>query len=87
MIGLMAERRVPRPANADTDMRSLKTYVPVEKWSEVMDRTEKAGISVSKYLSALIDRDQLDEQGWPVSAASQNDVSLPLPGMEAHTAA
>jgi len=77
-----APGRIPGPANADTDMRSLKTYVPVEKWSEVMDRVEKIDdkMSVSKYLAALIDRDELDETGRPVWAPprSQRQEELPL---------
>lgn len=80
----MAQRRIPGPANADTDMRSLKTYVPIEKWSEVMNRSEKAGISVSRYLSALIDRDELDAEGCPLWAAPVYGPSRtePLPGID-----
>ena len=80
----MAQRRIPGPANADTDMRSLKTYVPIEKWSEVMNRTEKAGISVSKYLSALIDRDELDAEGCPtwVAPVPSSHRTEPLPGID-----
>lgn len=78
----MPQRRIPRPSNSETDLRSLKAYVPVDTWSEVMDRAEKAGLSVSRYLSALIDRDQLDEHGRPVWAPHANAEAEPLPGME-----
>lgn len=80
----MATRRVPAPTNASTDLRTLKTYVPVETWSEVMDRAEKAGLSVSRYLSALISRDEVDEEGRPmwVELPSPGATAEPLPGME-----
>jgi len=80
----VAQRRIPGPTNADTAMRSLKTYVPIEKWSDVMDRADKAGLSVSKYLTALIDRDELDAEGRPAWAASplNSPEAGVLPGLE-----
>ncbi len=69
-------------------MRSLKTYVPLEKWSDVMDRADKAGLSVSKYLTALIDRDELDAQGrptWAPSPLNPPDSGV-LPGLETSAA-
>ncbi len=74
----MSQRQLPRPTNASTDLRILKTYVSSETWSDVMDRAESAGLSVSRYLSALIDRDELDSDGR-AEPASRTE---PLPGME-----
>ncbi len=83
----MAERRIPRPTNCGTDLRTIRTYVPVEKWGEVMDRAEKAGLSASRYLSMLIDRDELDVDGRPIWAESPAGLAEPLPGMDVKTAA
>jgi len=77
----MSHRRIPRPTNASTDLRTLKTYVSIETWSDVMDRAESAGLSVSRYLSALIDRDELDSDGRPLWAELMPHPE-PLPGME-----
>jgi len=76
----MSQRQLPRPTNASTDLRILKTYVSSETWSDVMDRAESAGLSVSRYLSALIDRDELDSDGRPLWAELMPHPK-PLPGM------
>jgi hypothetical protein len=80
----MVERRAPGPAAPGTDLRVLKTYVPVESWHDVMDRAEKAGLSVSRYIRALIDRDELDADGRPVwiDPALSSTSTEPLPGMD-----
>lgn len=62
-------RRTPAPAGIGTDLRAVKAYVPTETWAEVMDRAEKADMTVSAYLRTLIERDVLDEDGRPVWAA------------------
>jgi len=82
----MAQRRIPGPTNGDSAMRSLKTYVPIEKWSNVTDRAEKAGLTVSKYLTALIDRDVLDANGRPVWVTPPIAGVDPLPGLESNVA-
>ena len=46
-----------------------------------MDRAESAGLSVSRYLSALIDRDELDSDGRPLWAELTSHADH-LPGME-----
>jgi hypothetical protein len=76
----MAKRSAPVPAGVGTDLRQVKAYVPLQKWQDVMDRAELAGMSVSAYLNALIDRDQLDESGRPVwvEQTSQDQEELPL---------
>lgn len=61
-------RRTPGPAGIGTDLRAVKAYVPIETWAEVMDRADKAGMTVSAYLRALIERDVLDEDGRPAWA-------------------
>lgn len=46
-----------------------------------MDRADRAGLSVSKYLAALIARDELDETGRPVWAPAPHPTEqLPLAG-------
>ena len=73
-------RKIPK-APITTDLRTLKTYVTIEMWCEAMDRAEKAGMSLSKYLAELIARDQLDESGRPVWATEpQIEDQLPLAG-------
>lgn len=79
----MAERRAPRPTNGSPDKVPVKTYVTVDKWGEVMDRAEKAGISVSSYLSTLIDRDELDADGRPTWAPPPAEDTLPGIGSKA----
>jgi hypothetical protein len=64
----MTERRIPGPATANSDLRAIKAYMPSAKWAVVMDRAEKAGISASAYVNALIDRDHVDDAGRPVWA-------------------
>lgn len=79
----MAKRRsIPGPAGTGTDLRAVKAYVPLQKWQAVMDRAELAGMSVSAYLNALIDRDQVDAAGRPVWVEAphedQEQEELPL---------
>lgn len=64
-----------------TDLRAVKAYVSLQKWQDVMDRAARAGMSVSAYLNALIDRDPLDEAGrpaWAVNADDSEQEELPL---------
>lgn len=44
----------------------------------IADRAKKANMSVSSYLNALVDRDELDENGCPAwaSAATSTQPSL-----------
>jgi hypothetical protein len=77
----MVQRRIPRPGSPTTDLRALKTYVSIAKWNEVMDRAEKSGLSASRYINALIDRDQLNSEGRPVWADPPMQRN-PLPGLE-----
>jgi len=68
----MTPHRVPGPAGVGTDLRAVKAYVPLSKWAEVTERAQKAGLTVSAYLKALIDRDTLDSDGRPDWAPRQD---------------
>jgi len=64
----MTERRLPKPGTVGTDLRALRTYVSIDEWYDAMDRAEKAGLSLSRYLRMLLARDQVDADGRPVWA-------------------
>ena len=70
------EQRLPRPVAGD--LRIHKAYAPPERWLLIADRAKKANMSVSSYLNALVDRDELDENGCPAwaSAATSPQPSL-----------
>lgn len=76
------KREAPVPVNSSTQLVTLKTYVDRDEWADVMDRAQKAGMSVSKYLRALITRDELDADGRPVWAPRPSTAEA-LPGLEA----
>lgn len=59
-----------------TDLRAVKAYVPTSTWAEVYDRSEKAGLTVSAYLRALIERDTLDQDGRPTWATESRQEEL-----------
>lgn len=66
------ERPIPGPANPTTNLRRLgPPYVSKEQHLEVSRRAALAGMSVSKYLIALIERDEVDEDGCPTWAANR----------------
>ena len=73
------DARLPKPIGGD--LRQLKAYVPPERWAEVTERAKKAGLTVSRYLNALIDRDEVDDTGTPVWAAERATGQLPLAGL------
>ncbi len=75
------DARLPKPVAGD--LRLLKAYVPPAKWAHVMDRAKNAGMSVSGYLNALIDRDELDASGRPVWVVQDAPAQLPLSGLGA----
>ncbi|GGM22280.1 hypothetical protein ACFFX1_11230 [Dactylosporangium sucinum] len=70
------DARLPKPVAGD--LRLLKAYVPPERWADVTERAKRAGLTVSGYLNALIDRDELDDTGTPVWAAARSSAQLPL---------
>jgi hypothetical protein len=74
----MTDRPTPGPAGFGTDLRAVKAYVSVDRWRDVMTRAALAGMSVSAYLNALIERDQLDGDGRPVWAPVRPDEELPI---------
>ncbi|MBW3656200.1 MAG: hypothetical protein KY444_08830 [Gemmatimonadetes bacterium] len=78
------QRPVPR-TQLGCDKVPIRTYVTVEMWRDVTNRAEKAGISVSRYLSALIERDELDSAGRPAWAPLP--ATEPLPGLDETAAA
>src|SRR5664280_1221381 len=81
----MTERRLPKPGTVGTDLRVLRTYVSIDEWYDAMDRAEKAGLSLSRYLRMLLARDQLDADGRPVWVPHTTS-SDELPGMEGSAA-
>ena len=82
----MTERRLlPKPATVGTDLRALRTYVSIDEWYDAMDRAEKAGLSLSRYLRMLLARDQLDADGRPVWVPHTTSSDEP-PGMEGSAA-
>jgi hypothetical protein len=60
--------QLPKPVAGD--LRIHKVYAGPERWLAIAQRAKRAGMSVSAYLNALIDRDELDADGRPVWAAS-----------------
>ena len=81
----MTERSLPKPGTVGTDLRVLRTYVSIDEWYDAMDRAEKAGLSLSRYLRMLLARDQLDADGRPVWVPHTTS-SDELPGMEGSAA-
>lgn len=57
---------LPKPVAGD--LRIHKVYAQPERWLAIAQRAKRAGLSVSAYLNALIDRDELDDEGRPVWA-------------------
>jgi len=62
--------RLPKPVAGD--LRIHKLYAGPDRWVEIAQRAKRAGMTVSAYLNALIDRDELDADGRPVWAASHS---------------
>ncbi|MEN3308830.1 MAG: hypothetical protein V7603_5032 [Micromonosporaceae bacterium] len=60
---------IPLPKPVAGELRIHKVYASPDRWREIARRAKLAGMSVSAYLNALIDRDEIDSAGRPVWAA------------------
>ncbi len=78
-------KRLPKPVAGD--LRIHKVYAGPERWLEIAARAERAGMSVSAYLNALIERDEVDETGTPSWAAERAHQTAQLPLSTLHPAA
>ncbi len=72
--------RLPQPVAGN--LRIHKAYAPPERWLMIADRAKKAGMSVSSYLNALVDRDVLDGDGCPVWAKTPGSTQTTLADLE-----
>jgi hypothetical protein len=78
MIGGVTERRIPRPPVPGTDRVVVRAYVTVDEHALISDRADAAGLSVSRYLWSLVERDQVDEHGRPTWAPLPAVDQLPI---------
>lgn len=71
--------RLPKPVAGE--LRIHKVYAGPDRWLTIAQRAQLANMSVSAYLNALIDRDELDEKGRPVWAVQPATTQLPMSGL------
>ncbi|HKS98888.1 MAG TPA: hypothetical protein VJT31_05090 [Rugosimonospora sp.] len=60
------EAQLPKPVAGD--LLQHKMYVSRERYLLIARRAKAAGMSISKYLNALVDRDEVDADGRPAWA-------------------